>query len=109
MKKDLLFESLVESAFCPTQEMLNLSRLHGAVSAKVWVMADGTKIYISQMRGNHIRNCMAMLRRNSPHYGDELAGIANRYLQFFDEELKNRYSSKDPTEGFFDETEVDGI
>jgi len=67
-------------------------RLYGALGARTWIMADETTIPIARMEDSHIRNCMAMLRRNLPFYGTTLQRVATRYLSLFQEELEQRHS-----------------
>lgn len=107
--EDLMIEMLINEAVEGEERRNDMCRLYGALGAKTWISANGTTISVRKMDDRHIRNCIAMLKRNMPLYDEPFDRIALKYIKLLEAEIQTRYPPKDASEGFFGEEEDEFI
>lgn len=76
------------------------------IESGLWTTSDNKVLHIKKMGTPHIRNCIALLERNLPHYVPMKQEFALAYIEKFKNELKRRnlnLSVIDPAEGFYEE------
>lgn len=94
--EELMEEMLINYLLRDFFQYEKYSELRILAEQGIWVTKEGKSIPIQKMSSGHLRNSIALMKRNMDDYDKYATEIAEQYIKKMQAELNRRYPPVDP-------------